>query len=260
MRLSQYYLPREHWRALIDTLLAVLDPRLAPVWVASVAGGMGPRGGSHRRPPLGLGVLVAGRPERGALLDRHPLSDPATIHAARARARRRPARLDLRSGPCHPPGGGRPARLAPLHAPGMALLPGRDRPPLGPLRRHPQRGAAARGGPVDVGSTPHPLVTARGLGADPEHPRDRPRRVRGGLGLGASPSHGDDGADAPGPGRDHRSWEGWPSPRRRPGTSTRAGSSTRISATTWRAGSSSNSAPGRRGRASPTPGRICLIT
>ncbi len=38
MRLSQYYLPREEWRALIDILLAVLDPRLAPVWALSVAG------------------------------------------------------------------------------------------------------------------------------------------------------------------------------------------------------------------------------
>lgn len=39
MRLSGYYLPREDWRALIDILLSVLDPRLAPVWVLSVAGG-----------------------------------------------------------------------------------------------------------------------------------------------------------------------------------------------------------------------------
>ena len=38
MRLSQYYLPRDHWRALIDILLSVLDPRLTPVWAISAAG------------------------------------------------------------------------------------------------------------------------------------------------------------------------------------------------------------------------------
>ena len=193
MRLSQYYLPREHWRALIDILLAVLDPRLAPVWVVSLAGGWALGGARNADSPLGLGVLAAGRPERGALLARHPLSDPAALHVPRARARRRPARLDLRSRPCHPPGRGRPARVAPAHAPGVALLPGRDRPPLGPLRGHPQRGAGARGGPLDVEQL-RSSVSARGLGADPEHPRDRPRRVRSGLGLGSNLSDGDGGA------------------------------------------------------------------
>lgn len=38
MRLSPYYMAVHDWRALIDTLLAVLDPRLAPVWLAAVAG------------------------------------------------------------------------------------------------------------------------------------------------------------------------------------------------------------------------------
>ncbi len=38
MRLSTYYVPRGDWRALTDTLLAVLDPRMAPVWVTSLAG------------------------------------------------------------------------------------------------------------------------------------------------------------------------------------------------------------------------------
>jgi hypothetical protein len=38
MRLSRYYVPVTDWRALIDTLLAVVDPRLAPVWLAALAG------------------------------------------------------------------------------------------------------------------------------------------------------------------------------------------------------------------------------
>jgi hypothetical protein len=36
MRTSVYYVPISHWRALGDTLLAVMDPRLAPVWVAAL--------------------------------------------------------------------------------------------------------------------------------------------------------------------------------------------------------------------------------
>ncbi len=39
MRLSPYYLPFADWRALADILLAVLDPRLAPLWAAAVVAG-----------------------------------------------------------------------------------------------------------------------------------------------------------------------------------------------------------------------------
>ncbi len=39
MRLSPYYMPFGDWRALVDTLMAVLDPRLAPVWAIAVVGG-----------------------------------------------------------------------------------------------------------------------------------------------------------------------------------------------------------------------------
>jgi hypothetical protein len=38
MTLSPYYLPMTDWRALVDTLLAVFDPRLMPIWLAAVAG------------------------------------------------------------------------------------------------------------------------------------------------------------------------------------------------------------------------------
>jgi hypothetical protein len=38
MKFSGYYMPRSDWRALIDLLLGVLDPRLAPVWLAAVCG------------------------------------------------------------------------------------------------------------------------------------------------------------------------------------------------------------------------------
>ncbi len=33
---SPYYLPFAEWRALVDILLAVMDPRLAPVWIAAL--------------------------------------------------------------------------------------------------------------------------------------------------------------------------------------------------------------------------------
>ncbi len=39
MRLSVYHIPVTDWRALVDTLLAVLDPRLAPVWLAALSVG-----------------------------------------------------------------------------------------------------------------------------------------------------------------------------------------------------------------------------
>jgi Dolichyl-phosphate-mannose-protein mannosyltransferase len=38
MRFSQYYLSIDDWRALIDVILAVIDPRLAPVWLAALLG------------------------------------------------------------------------------------------------------------------------------------------------------------------------------------------------------------------------------
>jgi hypothetical protein len=50
MALSPYYLPFADWRALGDTLLAVVDPRLALLWVAGMSGGwaLGGRGRSSR--------------------------------------------------------------------------------------------------------------------------------------------------------------------------------------------------------------------
>jgi hypothetical protein len=38
MRTSPYYLPLNQWRALTDIVVALLDPRLAPVWLVSIAG------------------------------------------------------------------------------------------------------------------------------------------------------------------------------------------------------------------------------
>ena len=49
MRLSPYYIPFGDWRALVDTLLAVLDPRLVPFWVLAVAGAGVVGGGARRR-------------------------------------------------------------------------------------------------------------------------------------------------------------------------------------------------------------------
>lgn len=39
MKLSQYYLPRDDWRAFLDMVLAVLDPRLATIWFLALFGG-----------------------------------------------------------------------------------------------------------------------------------------------------------------------------------------------------------------------------
>jgi Dolichyl-phosphate-mannose-protein mannosyltransferase len=39
MRFSQYYVPFREWRALCDTLLAVLDPRMAPLWIVALSAG-----------------------------------------------------------------------------------------------------------------------------------------------------------------------------------------------------------------------------
>jgi hypothetical protein len=38
MRFSIYYLPITEWRALIDILMALVDPRLAPFWIVALAG------------------------------------------------------------------------------------------------------------------------------------------------------------------------------------------------------------------------------
>jgi hypothetical protein len=38
MRTSPFYLPLGQWRALADIVLALLDPRLAPVWLAAILG------------------------------------------------------------------------------------------------------------------------------------------------------------------------------------------------------------------------------
>ena len=38
MRFSTYFLPVTEWRALIDMLVALADPRLAPFWIAALAG------------------------------------------------------------------------------------------------------------------------------------------------------------------------------------------------------------------------------
>ncbi|APW64012.1 ArnT family glycosyltransferase [Paludisphaera borealis] len=38
MRNSVYYIPMGDWRAMIDNIVAVLDPRLVPLWLASIVG------------------------------------------------------------------------------------------------------------------------------------------------------------------------------------------------------------------------------
>ena len=38
MRNSKYYIPLHDWRAMVDILVAVLDPRLVPLWLAAILG------------------------------------------------------------------------------------------------------------------------------------------------------------------------------------------------------------------------------
>jgi Dolichyl-phosphate-mannose-protein mannosyltransferase len=49
MQTSPYYLPLTDWRALGDILLAVLDPRLAPLWIVSLAAGWTMKGSTPSR-------------------------------------------------------------------------------------------------------------------------------------------------------------------------------------------------------------------
>jgi hypothetical protein len=61
MRQSVYHIPLGNWRALGDTLLAVLDPRLAPLWIAGLCLGWMLRGvgpGENRRAIAWLSILA----------------------------------------------------------------------------------------------------------------------------------------------------------------------------------------------------------
>ena len=63
MRLSPFYAPVLDWRVFVDILLAVLDPRLAPAWLASLAGAWawrrGPRAAIDRWVWVASGLAVA---------------------------------------------------------------------------------------------------------------------------------------------------------------------------------------------------------
>ena len=63
MQYSAYYLPMSEWRALVDILLAVLDPRLAPLWLAALAGAWawGSEPAGSRRRAAGSGRLPSSR-------------------------------------------------------------------------------------------------------------------------------------------------------------------------------------------------------
>jgi hypothetical protein len=56
MKLSQYYIPVSHWRALVDMVLGVFDPRLLPVWLAALSGAWAV--GVKRRSPVDGWVWV----------------------------------------------------------------------------------------------------------------------------------------------------------------------------------------------------------
>ena len=103
MRTSPYYLPVGHWRALGDILLAVLDPRLTPLWLAAVAGAWAVKNPSVRESGRWIAVFsILAVLNVAALLARDPLSDATAIHAPGPRPGRRPAGGDPRSGTMAP--------------------------------------------------------------------------------------------------------------------------------------------------------------
>jgi Dolichyl-phosphate-mannose-protein mannosyltransferase len=57
MRTSPYYLPFKDWRALGDTLLAVLDPRLAPLWIAALFVGWAIKNPTERDPRRWIAIF-----------------------------------------------------------------------------------------------------------------------------------------------------------------------------------------------------------
>ena len=85
------------WRALGDILFAVLDPRLAPFWIVSLAAGLGREKPENARgEALDRDLLAHGRVKRRALLGLHSLPDAAAIHAPGAGTGSRPAGSDAR--------------------------------------------------------------------------------------------------------------------------------------------------------------------
>ena len=96
--------------------------------------GRGPRRslglGTAARPlgGLGLGVLGAGRAERGALLAGDPVPDPAAVHVAGGRAGGGSPGPAVRSPPVGRLDGGRAAGGSPAGPAGMAVRPRHDRP------------------------------------------------------------------------------------------------------------------------------------
>ena len=213
MRLSQYYLPREDWRALIDILLAVLDPRLAPVWVAALAGAWALGRDAHR--PLGrwvwacsvLAVLnvalywlvIPYRTQQRFMFQALGL---AVVPLARLFDRGRGIRL----------AGGRPAGPAPAHAAGLAL---------GGRGGTSSPGTCTRGSPTPCSARCGPCSDTASAGPGRGDP-DTSRSVLGALGrrLGLGPAPPADRRPA-GPRRRPAATAilvgAWPSPRPTPG-------------------------------------------
>ncbi len=81
MRYSVYYIPMSDWRAFVDILLAMADPRLMPFWIAALGGAWAIGGRApFRERSMDLGTRGAGRAQRGSLLVLHSLPDAAEIH------------------------------------------------------------------------------------------------------------------------------------------------------------------------------------
>ena len=187
MRFSVYYLPITEWRALIDILLALADPRLAPFWIAALAGAWAIGGrSSPEQDRLTLGTRGAGRAQRCPLLDLHPLPDPAAIHAPGAGPGRGAAGATARSLARAPRGSGRPADIPPADTSDLASDARGDKDPLGLEPNHSQRGwrlaallfthgARTSCGPGSRGYCRHHALARHG-------------RVRGTYSLGGQPT------------------------------------------------------------------------
>ena len=262
MRLSQYYIPVGDWRSGVDILLIVLDPRLAPVWLAAVAGAWAV--GRPARGPEGRWVWVA-----SALAVLNVALFWAAIpyrtqyrfmyHALGPGGG--PAGADARPGPARAVAGRRVARRPPADAGGLAVR--RGDAPLGPRPARPQQ----PGPPIST--LPTTLAQFRAVAASAAETRGR-RLSRWSSGLAAfatvlawaprreKPTAGEAGAGSRW--RRRRCW------RSRPACCTPGGPTSArrflrtVSPTSTAAGSHSTTRPGRAGRGSPTRGPTCPIS
>ena len=187
MRFSVYYLPITEWRALIDILLALADPRLAPFWIAALAGAWAIGGRSSPEQDRLTWALAALAVLNVALFwicipyrtqQRFMLQALGLAAVPLARLLDRCARA--------PRGSGRPADIPPADTSDLASDARGDKDPLGLEPNHSQRGW-----PLAALLFTHGARTSRGPGSRGycrHHALARHGRLRGTYSLGGQPT------------------------------------------------------------------------